>query len=103
MFSSVSGINFYRYDELLEAKYVARKLMFYGVPSTGDLTSDKQILKRIEAGERTLPVASAGNTNTEQYTGGAEYSSNLEQAKLETERTCAEQLGILMKLRLGLI
>ena len=80
--------------------------MSYGVPPTGDITSDKQILKRIEAGETFLPVISTQNTDTRQYTGASEYSQNNydeQLTKLETERPGAEQLGILMKLRLGLV
>lgn len=105
MFSSVSGISFYRYDDELEAKYLARRLMSYGIPPTGDVTTDKQLLKKVEAGAALQPVESTRRAETEMFTGGTEYSQNInpEHTALETERPGAEQLSLLMKLRLGLI
>ncbi len=106
MFLSLSGISFYNHNEEIEAKYIARCLMSYGVPASGDLTTDKRLLKRIESGEMLLPVVSSQGTETKQYTGATEYSHNQydeQLTRLESERSGAEQLGVLMKLQQGLI
>lgn len=105
MFLSVSGISFYKYDDELEAKYVARRLMSYGIPPSGDLTSDKQTLKKLEAGEKILPVEKTEQTNTELHTGATERSNNSDDqlAILNQERNGANQIAILMKLKHGLL
>lgn len=92
-------------EELQQHLYIKRRLSSFGVPSTGDLNTDKQLLQKLERGE-LKPVEGVVQTNTENFTLNTDYKQQEhtpEVAKLEEERLGAEQLSILMKLRLGLL
>ena len=92
-------------EELQQLLYIQRKLRAYGVPSTGNLETDKQLLAKVERGD-IKPVVGTVESNTENFTLNTDYKQQEitpEITKMEEDRNGAEQLGILMKLRLGLI
>ena len=88
-------------DEELQWRYIIRRLMSYGLTSTGNLNSDKHLLQKVERGQ--IPaITETTPPKTENFTENSD-STNIEQTTLELERKGAEQLGILIKLRLGLL
>lgn len=95
-----------KYEEDIQmARYVQARLRAYGIPPTGNIDVDKQLLSQVERGE-LKPVVGVVKSDTENFTLNTDYKQQEytpEITKLETERQGAEQLGILMKLRLGLI
>ena len=101
MLSGIS-INFPKNEDDIHWRYIIRRLMSYGVTSTGDFASDKQLLQKVESGQ-IPPITETTASKTENYTQNSDYSENSGQNNLEVQRTGAEQLGILMKLRLGLL
>ena len=101
MFSSL-GVNFSFNKEILEERYVVRRLMSYGVPSSGDLSRDKTLLKKIESGQLEV-VNSVNEAKTELYAESTDYEQTNQSNVLEESKIGAEQLGILNKLRLGLV
>ena len=100
MISSL-GVNFSFNKDLMEERYIIRRLMALGIPSTGDIASDKALLKKVEAG-LIKPVDEIHNTKAENIADNIDTKQNSIQA-LESEKIGAEQLGILNKLKLGLI
>ncbi len=96
------GINSATNEDDIKWRYIIRRLMSYGVTSTGDFASDKHLLQKVERGQLP-PIAEIQPPKTENFTQNTDYSEDNEQNHLEIQRTGAEQLGILMKLRLGLL
>lgn len=102
---SFSGVNFCANKDELEWRYIIRRLMAYGVPSSGDLATDKQLLQKVERGALE-PVQGTKETKVENFVENVDYvqnSQNNELSLLAEQKTGAEQLGILNKLKLGLI
>ena len=92
-------------EEMQQLLYVKRRLRAYGVPPTGDLEADKQLLAKVERGD-LKPVVGVVESKTENFTLNTDYKQqeySPDVVKMESERKGAEQLGILMKLRLGLV
>lgn len=104
MFSYL-GVSFHCNKEEMELRYIMRRLISYGASPTGDLTKDKQTLKKIERGE-LQPVQETFETKVENLTENTDYKQAeyiAELIPLTEERKGAEQLAILNKLKLGLI
>ena len=102
---SFLGVSFHGNKEEYELRYIMRRLMAYGVSPSGDLTKDKQTLKKIEKGELE-PVTATHNTKVENFVENLDnkQTENIpELITLNEERIGAEQLAILNKLKLGLV
>ena len=105
MLSSL-GLNSLSFNqEELEQRYVIRRLMSYGVTPSGDIVKDKQILRKIENGELE-PVQASQKSKVDNFTENADYSQTQvspARANMEESRIGADNLGILNKLKLGLL
>ena len=88
-------------NEELQWRYIIRRLMSYGLTSTGNIDSDKHLLEKIESG-KVPAITETSPPKIEIYTETTDYNDS-EQTNLELQRTGAEQLGMLIKLRLGLL
>ena len=98
------GINSHFNDEEQLHRYIIRRLMAYGLTSSGDFYKDKQLLAKIERGQ-LQPITQSTTSNTENFVLNTEDNAPTQSPNenFEITRQGAEQLGILMKLRLGLI
>lgn len=95
------GLSLNLTNEELYWRYIIRRLMSFGIPSSGDFATDKQILQKIESGKISA-ITEISAPKSENYTENTDYNDS-EQTNLELQRTGAEQLAMLIKLRLGLL
>ena len=105
MLSSL-GLNSLSFNqEELEQRYIIRRLMSYGVTPSGDIVKDKQTLRKLESGELE-PIEAKQGGKVDNFSEKTDYSQSLdssERASMEESKLGADNLGILNKLKLGLL